>query len=214
MGCGALIASRTRLRAASRLAAYLAAAGLLVGPFAPLDSAEGAGPWRAQVLDAETGQPLEGVVIVALWEKYTTSPAGWAGGRTIAVEEAVTGPDGRFEIPAKTLINWLPILTEIRGPEFVIVKPGYGYWTIVRPEAKPNRPREELRYPAEVLAEQGAVIAMPPLKTQEERLKFFGGSSWRRLPGDIPADRIKRFLELEDREGQYLGFKPVQRREK
>ena len=27
------------------------------------------GPWRAQLVDAETGQPLEGAVVLALWDK-------------------------------------------------------------------------------------------------------------------------------------------------
>ena len=43
-------------------------------------SAEAAGPWNARVVDAETGQPLEGVVVLAYWIKYTSSWGGWAGG--------------------------------------------------------------------------------------------------------------------------------------
>ncbi|HEY2991439.1 MAG TPA: hypothetical protein VGM22_01405, partial [Methylomirabilota bacterium] len=32
------------------------------------------GPWRAHIVDAETGQPLEGVIVLALWDKRSF---GW-----------------------------------------------------------------------------------------------------------------------------------------
>ncbi len=31
--------------------------------------AQAAGPWRAQVVDAETGQPLEGVAVIGVWQR-------------------------------------------------------------------------------------------------------------------------------------------------
>src|SRR3990170_3762971 len=53
---------------------------------------EAAGPWKAQIVDAETGRPLEGVVVLAVWIRYTASVGGWAGAKYYASEEVVTGP--------------------------------------------------------------------------------------------------------------------------
>ena len=35
-----------------------------------------AGPWKAQIVDAETGKPVEGVVVLAVWYRRYTSPGG------------------------------------------------------------------------------------------------------------------------------------------
>ena len=59
-----------------------------------------ADPIDSQVVDADTGQPIEGAVVVAHWELHQGSltgdslPCGAAN-----VEEAVTDKDGRFHIP-------------------------------------------------------------------------------------------------------------------
>jgi len=47
--------------------------------FAGPGGAAAAGPWRATIVDAETGKPLEGVVVVAAFAKYTKGLAGLAG---------------------------------------------------------------------------------------------------------------------------------------
>src|SRR5262249_23048450 len=84
----------------------------------------GQGPWRGQVVDRETRQPLEGVVVAAVWNKRYGSVGGWAGGGYFASEEVVSGPDGRFTIQSlkKPLLDPFAIL---EGPEFYIFKGGY-----------------------------------------------------------------------------------------
>jgi hypothetical protein len=80
----------------------------------------------SQVVDADTGQPIEGAVVVAHWELHRGSlggdslPCGAAD-----VEEAVTDKDGKFHIP-----GWGPIRTSCDGmrsfsPIFYIFKSGY-----------------------------------------------------------------------------------------
>jgi hypothetical protein len=58
----------------------------------------------------------------------------------------------------------------------------------------------------EVFARDGAVIELPPLKTREERLNFYGGGGFSPPPHIIPRDRTRRFYEAEDLERTYLGF--------
>jgi hypothetical protein len=159
-----------------------------------------AGPWKAQVVDAETGKALEGVVVLAVWHRRYASPGGWAGGGYYASEEVVTRPAGRFVIPARWTFTLVPFLTTIKGPEFTIFKPGYGGWRIRDWEKKPKE-WEELTA-GEVLAKDGIVIELPRLKTREQRLKFY-----RRLRWSAPAERAKRLLDAVKKERAYLGFR-------
>lgn len=88
-------------------------------------------PIEAWVLDAETKQPLENVIVVAHWELETTSrivphqtnPAG-----SLMILETVTDKNGRFYFPA-----WGPKwhlgageLTD-SDPELIFFKSGYRY---------------------------------------------------------------------------------------
>jgi len=172
-------------------------------------SAEAAGPWKAQVVDAETGQLLEGAVVLAIWHRRYTSPGGWAGGGYYASEEVVTGADGHFVIQARSTFTFLPFLTVIKGPEFIIFKPGYGRWRWLGSDAWPQDAYERKRR-ADAVREQfmgeGVVIELPPLKTREERIKGMPS-----LPGDVPASRMTKLLEVVDRERVFLGFKPLRR---
>jgi hypothetical protein len=77
------------------------------------------------VVDAETGKPLEGVIIVANWEVK----GGLEGGVPIAelqILETVTDENGRYSFPA-----WGPKLVPITGqlqgdsPGLMLFKPGY-----------------------------------------------------------------------------------------
>jgi hypothetical protein len=177
---------------------------IVAAPLVP--PVEGAGPWRARIVDAATGQPLAGVVVVAYWTKYTATPGGWGSGRYPAADEAVTDPDGRFEIPSRLAFTWLPFFTEVRGPEFLIFKPGYGTWE-VRTPARPALPAGELPpAPAELLASGGVVLTLHPLGTREQRLAFYTSGERGTLPHHVPAERARRYLEAEGAERRYLGL--------
>ena len=92
----------------------------IVGP------AEAAGPWRGQVVDAETGQPLEGVVVLAVWDKL--SPGVMHPRREYHdVDEVVTDADGRFVIPERRMLTANPFVN-LDGPNLHLFKPSYGRW--------------------------------------------------------------------------------------
>lgn len=183
--------------------------GISVGIAFPRDAAA-AGPWQAQIVDAETGQPLESVVVLAYWIKYTSSWGGWAGGEFFDAEEVVTGPDGRFVIPPRstwTLLWW----KEIRG-YFVIFKPGYGQWRYKGYEEWQKlriwerQAREEAARKWEETGEIESgevVIELPPLRTRGERLRFLDSVSWAPV---VPLDRTKRIERVKDEERAYLGL--------
>jgi hypothetical protein len=161
---------------------------------------ESAGPWKGQVVDKDSGKPLEGAVVLARWEKRYTSFVGEMGGNQYYdSEEVVTDAEGRFVISARQTWTLNP-LSEIYGPEFFIFKSGYGRWqfrdfdswglkdAIVSAE----RTRAEWRR----FTEEGAVLELPPLKTIEQRLEFVRAMR----PHGVPSDRMMKYLDAINRE--------------
>jgi len=178
----------------------IVALAVLFGP----PAAGAAGPWKAQVVNAETGQPLEGVVVLMYWIKYTGGPAGWAGGDFYDAEEAVSGQDGRFVVPSRWVFTLNPFRKVFR--EMVIFKPGYGQWEfrdakewekLLDWESKARR--EEVW---EQFEGEGVVMELPRLKTREERLDFLTRVTW----SLVPSDRTRRIREAKDAERAFLGL--------
>ena len=165
-----------------------------------------AGPWKAQVVDAETGKPLDGVVVLAYWIKYTESWAGSAGGEFYDGEEVVTGPDGRFVIQARSTWTLNPF-RRIGGMELVIFKPGYGTWRFQGSKDWPKDLYEQkalIQKAWEQFEGDGVVIELPPLKTKEERLKFLSHVSYAPV---VPLEYTRRLDHAKEKERQYLGLR-------
>jgi hypothetical protein len=164
-------------------------------------TSEAGGPWKAQIIDAETGQPVEGVIVLLMWLKMTRSLGG-PSGKYHDAEEAVTGPDGRFEVGRRRTFTFNPF-TYIQGPYVTVFKPGYGQWRVKDWDKKP--PEWEELDAGEVLEKEGVVLELQPLKTRAERLNFYRGRMWYR--GGVPPEKMKRLSEAEDAERAYLGFR-------
>jgi hypothetical protein len=82
----------------------------------------------AIVIDADTGQPIEGAVAIAIWRKHSaTERAWWEGGTMVVVrvEEAVSDAQGRIYIDG-FWGSWY--LFENRYPRLTIYKPEYICW--------------------------------------------------------------------------------------
>lgn len=141
-------------------------------------------PLSAQVVDAESRQPLAGVVVLAYWMKSIATFGGWAGTELYDSEEAVTGADGRFAVRPRFTYT-VPGMTKITGPEVVIFKPGYGRWRY-----RSDRGKEP-------------TIELPRLRTREERLKFYDSLSW---SAPVPEEKRPRLLQALRVERRYLGF--------
>ncbi len=78
--------------------------------------------YEGRVLDAETEQPIEGAVVVAVFYKQTFGIVEWGTG-VIRVTETVTDNNGRFRFSSyTTLINPLAWSLQVC---FTIFKPGY-----------------------------------------------------------------------------------------
>ena len=164
-----------------------------------------AGPWKGQVVDEETGQPLEGVVVLFYWLKDSGTLATSHGGTEFYdAEEVVTGPDGRFVIPSRRIFTLLPWKHFIR--QIVIFKPGYGQWAfqgLRDPQNLPYSQYEARRDEAEKqLEHDGVVVTLPLLNTKEQRLDFLRQVSWALVPSNL----TQRMRAAKDAERIYLGL--------
>lgn len=81
----------------------------------------------ARVIDAETEQPLEGVIVVAHWELRSTgyNPGGSVPVGQMMTMEAITDKEGRFHFPAwGPLIAWKGQMHD-DDPQLIFFKSGY-----------------------------------------------------------------------------------------
>lgn len=131
---------------------------LFVGTVPP---ATADGPWRAQIVDAETKQPLEGVVVLAVWTKHVRSLGG-PSSEYHDSQEVLTDKDGRFTIPARSFWSLNPLIF-FRGPRFLMFKPGSGRAIWAGGKQREIWPEEK---PGDI------IIELPRLKTLEERKEY------------------------------------------
>ena len=100
---------------------------LMAGCQQPSAETLSAEPVAARVVDADTGQPLAGVVIMAYWELHQGSFTGHAPPcGAVDIQEAVTDEDGAFRIPGwdlATVTGSCDMRDE--NPSLILFKSGY-----------------------------------------------------------------------------------------
>lgn len=145
---------------------------------------EKSGPFRGQVVDLETGEPISGAaILVVLWEAIF-SPTGHPTRKFYDTREAVTDAEGRFEIPRLSIPFWK---LGIQPGEVMLFAPGY----IVHAEV--------VNPPDGTPFVNPTVIQMRRLKTREELLKKSRG-----YPSQIPEEKMSNFLRMIDVEQEML----------
>jgi hypothetical protein len=167
-----------------------------------------AGPWKGKILDVETKEPLEGAVVLAVWERVYRTPAG-ANSYFYEAKETVTDKAGEFEIPSYTPINLLPLISYMRGPAFTIFKPGHGSLNSLAlggflTGEKLDEQTLEIR--GRRYRFTRGIIELPALGTREERLKMLPGSS---DPFRDQYEKKKKYMEQLNEERKELGLDPV-----
>jgi len=195
--------------ALARLAGLLLGLAVLVG--VPELASAAKGPWRGQVLDAETKQPLEGVVVLAYWYRYRFDVSQLVVGGHQAPEffdavEAVTDAQGRWEIPKKSF----PFFANI-GVFFSCYKPGYGRWYYAgqdTAEWRQLRSEEQMRRAKEmalaVWTEEGSKVEMRPARTREEVV-----TKMESIPPLVPESKARLSLDAINKARSAVGLSPV-----
>ncbi len=121
------------------------------------------GPYRGQVIDAETKAPLAGAVVVALWLRNRVYPFHSVS-EHYAVREKVTDSEGRFVLAAKDVEEGAPARTY--HPEFLIFQPGYGSF--------PTGHVAPRGFIGGIFERAGAIVELPRLGSREERREHLG----------------------------------------
>lgn len=135
------------------------------------------GPFRGQIVDAETGTPIAGAHVMVLWERDIPNPVHWTQAFYDA-QEAMTDEDGLFEMPRENRLLTLFVST----PRFAVFAPHYV------PEA------EELTPPSGRLYVDPTVVKMRPLRTQEEQCKHQPHG----IRASVPESEASRFAAALD----------------
>lgn len=153
------------------------------------------GPWRGKVIDVETKEPIVGAAVVAGWDKEKAGPAGRLSD-FYHTEETKTDKDGNFEIPSLYATS-MPLLREIKGPYFVIYKPGYMSYPGFPANPKDRIPKDFIK---------GTVIELLKAKTEKDRLDS-ARSADTYIIMNTPREKIQYFLNLYDKEMDSLIYK-------
>lgn len=153
------------------------------------------GPYRGQVVDAETKAPLAGAVVVVHWLRDRVYPFHSVA-ENYAVRETITDAEGRFFLDVRDVEEGAPRRT--RRPGFFIFLPGYG--------AYPKKHVSPRGFTGGIFESPGTVVELPRIEDREERRKhlfLFGHGDFSDKPfKDLPelvrginAERIAIGLE-------------------
>ena len=82
-------------------------------------------PFDARVVDADTGRPIEGALVLAWWPLYKPSFDAPRTGSVLEALETVTDKDGQFHINGFTKINPRFESLNRKDPGVIVYKRGY-----------------------------------------------------------------------------------------
>ena len=154
------------------------------------------GPYRGQVIDAETKAPLAGAVVVALWWRNRVYPFHSVA-EHYAVRETVTDAEGRFLLEAKDVEEGAPRRTY--HPEFLIFQPGYGSY--------PRKYVSPRGFTGGIFERPDTVVELPRLADREDRRKhlwLFGPHSY----SDKPFRDLPELMRRINTERIAIGLEP------
>ena len=143
------------------------------------------GPFRGQVVDAETHQPLEGAVVVVVWY-HQPSPL-----HSLTVpfdaKETVTDKEGRWEVAALPRSGTI-FKGGVAPQTWTFMPGGYDFLSV----------RESARDQATV---RPTVTLMRRIKTREERCEILQRPSLFQFE---PREKMPRYIATVDREQAIL----------
>jgi hypothetical protein len=153
------------------------------------------GQYRGRVIDAETKQPLEGAVVLAVWENKIPGVSGTSYSY-LDSEEILTDENGRFVVgknpPVSSGMPW------VAGPRLTIFYPGYGFYPRYQ-----VIPKGSTRLHLDSMEKQELIIELPKLKTREERLRVIRGV----FPGlEVPRKKIPYLVHMINKESKAIGI--------
>jgi hypothetical protein len=155
------------------------------------------GPYKGRVLDAGTGQPLEGVVVLGVWYEGHPGPGGGSH-KYYDAQETVTDKDGNFDIKGlglktRFLIEPMDVIIFKSGYESVDMYPWKSFYL------EGAFPRDKIKFGS------GRVIFLLKKLTMDERRKQGTPSS----TAEVPDEKTQVFKREVNQERMSLGYKPL-----
>lgn len=151
------------------------------------------GPYKGKVVDAETGEPIEGVVVLGVWYSTMPTPAGEVS-KYYDARETVTDSNGEFKLNGQGLL----LFSRVEPPWVTIFKAGYSYYSVSWRELKREMKREKGK----------PVIPLKRL-TMEERRRQLGHFY---PPAEAPKEKILLMLREMDKDLIEQGLEPFRER--
>ena len=143
------------------------------------------GEYSGKIVDAETKQPLEGAVVLAKYYTWLWGSPGGPASQYLDAQETVTDKNGEFRIPSLNSFAFRPLATFEPEPGFTIFKPRYTCY---------KRP---------ITVDSHVTIELRELRTNKERIDNVGC-----FPGNVPDQKMKRLIEVNNIEAVSLGLQP------
>jgi len=153
-------------------------------------------PYYGKVVDMETKQPLEGAVVLAVYSTWLWASPGGQVGYFLDAQELVTDKNGEFLIPSLNAFAFRPLSTFKQKPYINIFKPRYGCYPGLWSKSSlvPNTVLQTDKY---------MTVEMLELNNWEDRRRNVG--CYMIL---VPANRMRKYVEVLNDERVDLGFQP------
>lgn len=152
--------------------------------------------YHGEVSDVETGEPIEGAVVVVVWHSFSPFNMERYQHYQRAVE-TLTDAKGKFSIRDWPGVNLNPFTVIDSKPWIIVFKPGYGAypWRSLSP---PLHGDPEQRFL------EGNIVALPKLKSREELIRFKDLVDLGWINGNWPRDDIPNLMRLLNEQRQRL----------
>jgi len=180
--------------------------------------------FRGKVIDAETKEPIEGAVVVAIYNAHPII-SGPAGGSAyiIKIKETLTDEKGEFYFPSYT--TFIQPLAREDLAEFIIYKPGY--WTFPHHQKVPSgiKPKDHEIFFSKEMGSKGelemwikeekgpalrrfivvfGIVELPKLERREEIVKRMMG-----IPSDFGDKDLPLLYNAINEERKRFGLGEV-----
>jgi len=150
------------------------------------------GDYKGRVIDAETGQPISGVVVLGVWYSKTPTPAG-STSHFHDARETVTDEKGNFTLSGKGI----KILSSVEPANISIYKAGYEYVELGSWESLTYSKilREKIKWEGD-----RAIIPLKKMTMQERRKEgtpsrpSIPDEKMQLLTKEVNKDRVERGL--------------------